>query len=74
MRMLFVQFFHHFILKKIDNKEERGYFTFAGKISYLICFKQKFPLGMMTGDDDKHAGKWDPLNTVVKSGLESGTI
>ena len=29
---------------------------------------------MMTGDDDKHAGKWGSLNTVVKSGVESGPI
>ena len=74
MQMLFVQFSHNFTSTKSIIKRNEDILHSQVRLIIGFDLNIKFLLGMMTGDDDKHAGKWDPLSTVVKSGLESGPI
>ncbi|CAF3719866.1 unnamed protein product [Adineta steineri] len=51
--------FPSFDIEQIDSNDQRGYFTIAGE---------------MAGDDDKHAGRWNSSNKVIKSGMNSGPV
>ncbi|CAF1238587.1 unnamed protein product [Adineta ricciae] len=51
--------FPSFFIEQIDEKDERGYFTFQGT---------------MAGDDEKHAGRWTSSSQIVQSGIGSGPI
>ncbi|UJR07070.1 hypothetical protein I4U23_011358 [Adineta vaga] len=51
--------FPSFHIEQIDEKDQRGYFTFEGG---------------MSGDDEKHAGRWNPSNTIIKSGITAGPL
>jgi hypothetical protein len=69
--------FPSFNIENIDHDDQRGYFTFAGRIIYLfysVFFKYKFNIGIMTGNGGKHAGIWNSSSKVIHSGMESGPI
>ncbi|CAF4204876.1 unnamed protein product [Rotaria sp. Silwood2] len=51
--------FPSFYIEQIDKNDQRGYFTFEGE---------------MTGDDNKHAGWWNPSSKVIQSGIQGGPI
>ena len=69
--------FPSFHVEQIAAREQRGYFTFEGKIIFVLtiwCSLYKFYVGIMTGDGAKHAGAWNSSTRVVHSGMESGPI
>ncbi|CAF2075690.1 unnamed protein product [Rotaria magnacalcarata] len=51
--------FPSFHIERIDKNDQRGYFTFEGE---------------MSGDNHKHAGRWDALSDVIRSGMNGGPI
>ncbi|CAF1194227.1 unnamed protein product [Rotaria sp. Silwood1] len=51
--------FPSFHIERIDKNDQRGYFTFKGE---------------MSGDNQKHADRWDTLSKVIRSDMVGGPI
>ena len=51
--------FSSFEIERIDEKDQRGYFTYAGE---------------MAGNNDKRAGHWERVAKVVESGMLGGPV
>jgi hypothetical protein len=70
--------FPSFTIEQFNANDQRGYFTYGGSSSELfvmllpslcLCLS-----GSMTGDEDKHAGRWNSSSTVIRSGMQGGPV